>query len=143
MFFECQKTLKKFGPRTWCTKKPFGYWVIYQNSLTIVQDMTITIKMLYHSLFYLPIQNCLSALGVAADCYLKPSVCEQKIMIKYVCCVPALTTTNPLFKRKTGQLKLNNVYKLQIFKFMCLIQGTINSHLLVLFIRTIQGFQRN
>ena len=42
----------------------------------------------------------------------------QKRVIGYVCRVPALITTNPLFK-KTGVLKLNNVYKLQICKLMC------------------------
>ena len=29
-----KNTLKKLGPRTWCTKKPFGYRVAHQNSLT-------------------------------------------------------------------------------------------------------------
>ena len=55
--------------------------------------------------------------GGAADCYLKPIVCMQKRVIRYVCRVPALTTTNPLFK-KTGVQKLNDVYKLQICKLM-------------------------
>ena len=35
-----KKTLKKFGPRTWCTKKPFGYRVIHQNSLTSCPGLT-------------------------------------------------------------------------------------------------------
>ena len=29
-----KKALKNFGPMTWCTKKPFGYRDIHQNSLT-------------------------------------------------------------------------------------------------------------
>ena len=41
----------------------------------------------------------------------------QKRVIRYVCRVPALTTTNPLFK-KTGVLILKDVYKLQICKLM-------------------------
>ena len=41
----------------------------------------------------------ISALGGAADCYLKPIVCMQKRMIRYVCHVPTLTTTNPLLKK--------------------------------------------
>ena len=32
LFIERQKkALKKFGPRTWCTKKPFGYRVIHHG----------------------------------------------------------------------------------------------------------------
>ena len=53
----------------------------------------------------------------AADCYLKPIVCMQKRIIKYVCRVLALNTTKPLFK-KTGVLKLNDVYKLQVLKLI-------------------------
>ena len=47
----------------------------------------------------------------------KPIVSMHKRVIRYVCCVTGLTTTNPLF-RKTGVLKLNDVYKLQICKLM-------------------------
>ena len=36
-----KNTLKKFGPRTWCTKKPFGYRVIHQNSLMSCSGHTI------------------------------------------------------------------------------------------------------
>ena len=79
---------------------------------------TITLKILYYSLFYLQVQYCISAWSGAADCHLKPIVCIQKIVIRYVCRLPALTTTKPLFK-KTGVLKLNDVYKLQICKLMC------------------------
>ena len=76
-----------------------------------------TLKMVYYSLFYPHIQYCISAWGGAANCYLKPIVCMQKRVIRYVCRVPALTTTNPLFI-KTGVLKLNDVYRLQICKLM-------------------------
>ena len=41
----------------------------------------------------------------------------QKRVIKYVCCVPALTTTNTIFK-KTSVLKLKDMYKLQICKLV-------------------------
>ena len=41
----------------------------------------------------------------------------QKRIIRYVCCLPALTTTNPLFEKKCV-LKLNDVYKLQVCKLM-------------------------
>ena len=40
---------------------------------------------------------------------------ETKNMVRYVCRVPALTPTNPLFV-KTGLLKLNKVFKLQVSK---------------------------
>ena len=73
--------------------------------------------MVYYSLFY-PIQYCISAWGSAADCYLKQIVCMQKRVIRYICGALAKTTTNSLFK-KTGVLKLNDVNKLQICKFMC------------------------
>ena len=42
----------------------------------------------------------------------------QKRVIRYFCHGPDLTTTNPLFK-KPDELKLNDVYKLQICKLMC------------------------
>ena len=77
---------------------------------------TITLEMFYYSLFYLYIKYCISAWSGAADCYLKPTVCMQKRVIKYVCREPALTTTNPLLKKKTCVLKLNGEYKLQICK---------------------------
>ena len=41
----------------------------------------------------------------------------QKRNVKYVCRVPALTLTNPLFV-KTGILKFNDVFNLQICKLM-------------------------
>ena len=41
----------------------------------------------------------------------------QKRIVRYVCRVPALTPTNPLFE-KTGLLKLNDVFKLQVCKLM-------------------------
>ena len=66
--------------------------------------------MMYYSLLYPHIQYCISAWGGAADCHLKPIVCMQK-NVRYVCCVPALTPTNPLFI-KTGFLKLNEVIDL-------------------------------
>ena len=78
-----------------------------------------TLKMVYYSLFYPHIQYCISAWGGAANCYLKPIVCMQKRVIRYVCCVPALTTTNPLFE-KNFVLKINDVYQLQISK-LCVI----------------------
>ena len=71
----------------------------------------------WYIIVYLHIQYCISAWDGAADCFFKPIVCMQKREIRYVCCLPALTTTNPLFK-KTGVLKLNDVYKLQICKLM-------------------------
>ena len=54
----------------------------------------------------------------AADCYFKSIICMQKRVIRYFCHGPDLTTTNPLFK-KPDELKLNDVYKLQICKLMC------------------------
>ena len=37
----------------------------------------------------------------------------QKRIVRYVCCVPALTLTNSLFV-KTGILKFNEVFNLQV-----------------------------
>ena len=78
---------------------------------------TITLKLVYYSLFCQHIWYFISAWGGAADCYLTPIVCGQKRVIWYDFRVPSLTTTNPLFK-KTDVLKLNYVYKLQICKLM-------------------------
>ena len=41
----------------------------------------------------------------------------QKRIVRYVCRVPVLTPTNPLFV-KTGLLKLIDVFKLQVCKLM-------------------------
>ena len=76
-----------------------------------------TLKMMYYSLFYLHILNCISAWGSAAECYLKKIVNMQKIIVRNVCHVPALTPTKQLFV-KTGLLKLNDVFKLQVCKLM-------------------------
>ena len=76
-----------------------------------------TLKMVYYSLFYPHIQYCISAWGGAAECYLKQIVSMQKRIVRYVCRVPALTPSNPLFV-KTGLLKLNDVFKLQVCKLM-------------------------
>ena len=57
----------------------------------------------------------------AADCHLEPIVCMQKVFVRYVCNVTGLTSTNPLFI-KTGFLKFNCVFNLQICKLM---QNTI------------------
>ena len=73
--------------------------------------------MVYYSLFYSNIQYCISAWGGAAEFYLKQIVSMQKRIVRYVCRVPALTLTNPLFV-KTGLLKLNDVFKLQVCKLM-------------------------
>ena len=68
----------------------------------------------YHEQVY---QYCISAWGGAAECYLKQIVSMQKRIVRYVCRVPALISTNPLFV-KTGLLKLNDVFKLQVCKLM-------------------------
>ena len=73
--------------------------------------------MVFYSLFYLHIRYCISAKGAAAECYLKQFVSMQKRIVRYVCHVPALSPTNPLFV-KTGLLKLNDVLKLQVCKFI-------------------------
>ena len=57
-----------------------------------------------YSLQTLHIQYCISAWGGSAECYLKQIITMQKRIVRYVCCVPALTPTNPLFM-KTGLLK--------------------------------------
>ena len=57
------------------------------------------------------------AWGGTVDCYLKPIFCMEKRVTRYVCCVPALTTTKPFFLT-TDMLKLNDVYNLQICKLM-------------------------
>ena len=63
------------------------------------------------------IQYCISAGGGDAECYLKLIVSVQKIIVRYVFCVPAFIQTNPLFG-KTGLLKSNDVFKLQVCKLM-------------------------
>ena len=73
--------------------------------------------MVYCSLFYPHIQYCISAWDGAAECYLKQIVSMQKRIVRYICRVLALTPTNPLFV-KTGLLKLNDVFKLQVCKLM-------------------------
>ena len=72
--------------------------------------------MAFCSLFYPHIQYCLSAWGGTAESYLKQIVSMQGRIVRYVCCVPALTPTNPLFVI-TGLLKLNDVFKFQICNF--------------------------
>ena len=32
IYLMTKNTLKKFGSRTWCTKKPFGYRFVHQHS---------------------------------------------------------------------------------------------------------------
>ena len=78
---------------------------------------TSTLKMVYYSLFYLHMQYCISAWGGAATSHLKAIVVMQKRIVRYVCCVPALTSTNSLFV-KTGILKLNEIFNLQVCKLM-------------------------
>ena len=58
---------------------------------------TSTLKMVYYSLFNPYILYCISAWDGAASCHLKPIVCMQKRVVRYVCCVPGLTATNSLF----------------------------------------------
>ena len=42
LFIERKKSAQIFGPRTWCTKKPFGYQIIHQDTvLSHVQDNSI------------------------------------------------------------------------------------------------------
>ena len=76
-----------------------------------------TLKIVYYSLFYPHIQYCISAWGGAAECYFKQIVSMRKRIVKYVCHVPVLTPINPLFV-KTGLMKLNDVFKLEICKLM-------------------------
>ena len=66
---------------------------------------TVKLEMFYYSLFYLYIKYCISTWGGAANCYLKPIVCMQKRVIRYVFHVPALTTTNPLFLNWCNKIK--------------------------------------
>ena len=78
---------------------------------------TSTLKMVYYSLFYPHVQYCISAWGGAATSHLKTIVIMQKRIVRYVCRVPALTSTNSLFV-KTGILKLNEIFNLQVCKLM-------------------------
>ena len=69
------------------------------------------------------------------------------IVCRYVCRVPDLTPTNQLFV-KTGLLKLNDVFKLQVSKLMQnSITGFDVEHKsllsLVLFIHIIHSFLKN
>ena len=45
IFCKKKKVLKKFGPKTWCTKKPFSFWVIHHSySLMTCPEHYIYIK---------------------------------------------------------------------------------------------------
>ena len=33
VYWTIKNTFKIFGPGTWCTKKPFGYWVVHHGYL--------------------------------------------------------------------------------------------------------------
>ena len=85
-------------------------------NLNWVISWDIYINTVCYSLFYVHSQYFLTGLGGANDWYLKPIVYMQKQILRYVCCVPAVTPTNPLFL-KTGHLKLNEVYDLQFFNW--------------------------
>ena len=63
------------------------------------------------------LQYWISAWSGAAEYYLKQIVSMQKRIVRYVCYVPALTPTKPLFV-KIGLLKLNDVFKLQVCKLI-------------------------
>ena len=63
------------------------------------------------------IQYCISALGGAVSFHLKPIVSVQKKIARCVYCVSALTPTN-FWYVKTGILKLNEVFNLQVPKLM-------------------------
>ena len=100
--------------RSFKSKLSSSYFVL--SKLRYYLDVS-TFKMVYYSLFYPHIQYCITAWGGAAVCYLKQIVSMQKRMVRYVCCVPALTPTNPLFV-KTGLLKLNDAFILQVCELM-------------------------
>ena len=64
--------------------------------------------MVYYSLFY---PRCILAWVSAASCNLKLIFCMQK-KVRYVCHVPALTSTNSWFKKNF--LKFNEVFILPV-----------------------------
>ena len=99
-----------------CLKSKLSRSCFMMSKLRYFLD-TSTLKMVYYSLFYPHIQYCISDWGGAASCHLKPIVSMQKRVVRYVCRVPALTPTNSLFV-KTGILKCNEVFKLQVCKLM-------------------------
>ena len=70
---------------------------------------TSTLRTSYCRLFYPYIKYCGTAWESAADCYLKPIVYMQKIILRYICHVPI----NTLFL-KIVLLKLNEVFDLQV-----------------------------
>merc|ERR1712183_1133079 len=107
---------------------------------------TNTLKMVYYSLFYPHIQYCISAWGGAASCHLKQIVSMQKRIVRYVCHLPALTSTNSLFV-KTSILKFNEVLILQVCKLMLnsgedLRLTTVALLQLVWFMHTIPDIQK-
>ena len=61
--------------------------------------------------------TCETVLGGADKCNLKQTFSKKRIKVRYVCSVAAFTPTNPLVV-KTGVLKLNNLFKLQVCKIM-------------------------
>ena len=65
---------------------------------------TSTLKIVYYSLFYPHIQYCITA----ASCHLRPIVCMQKRIVRYIWRMPTMTPKNHFFL-KTSIQKLNKI----------------------------------
>ena len=89
---------------------------------------TNTLKMVYYSQFYPHIQYCISAQGDAASCHLELIVCMPKRIWKYVCCVLALTPTNPCYWI-CSRNKYLNLYSLFFVQYLMFCMSTLHTHL--------------
>ena len=74
-------------------------------------------KILYYSMIFPYLHYCLSIWGAACSTALKPLIILQKRAIRIVASVGYLDPTNDIFKR-LKILKLNDIYKLETFKFI-------------------------
>ena len=60
MLLFIKKTLKLFGPKSWCTKKPFGYRVVHHRYFLTSCSEQITIKFIMNQYFLIFLQLYLS-----------------------------------------------------------------------------------
>ena len=72
-------------------------------------------KNVYYSLFYSKLQYCIASWGGSPACNIEPIFRLQKRAIRYICSVPNLTPSHPLFA-KLKMLKIHDIYKLEICK---------------------------
>ena len=103
-----------------CSKLAKGCWAI--SKLRKYVDLH-TSRILYYSLIYPHLQYCISSWGRATKSVLKPLSIIQKRVLRLITKAPYRTPSAPLF----FQLKVDDVYKLQIAKMMHHINNQNNT----------------